>query len=173
MRTLRSPSYILGFLYLCFFGFLVFTAWQLPERVATHFGVGGQPDGWMSRYAHLLFMAVFGFAFPLFFVGLFYGLRFVPEGLNIPDRDYWLAPERRVQTFDYFFRQGLWLACMAVCFVTGLHYMIIQANFQPNAELSMPMFLALFSFFLVGIVVWLISTIRHFKLRPSIEKTQA
>jgi hypothetical protein len=135
MKTLRTPSYILGFLYLCFVGYLIFSTWQLPERVATHFNAGGQPDGWMSRFSHLLIMAVFGFAFPLFFVGLFFGLRFVPDALNVSNRDYWLAPERRIETFDYLFRQGLWRACMAVCFVTGLHYMIIHANFQPNADL--------------------------------------
>jgi uncharacterized membrane protein len=173
MKTLRTPSYILGFLYLCFVGYLIFSTWQLPERVATHFNAGGQPDGWMSRFSHLLIMAVFGFAFPLFFVGLFFGLRFVPDALNVSNRDYWLAPERRIETFDYLFRQGLWRACMAVCFVTGLHYMIIHANFQPNADLSIPMLLAVPGFFLVGIVIWLISTIRYFTLRPSIEKTQA
>ena len=89
----RAPSDILRFLYLCFVGYLVFSAWQLPERVATHFNIHGQPDAWMIRSYHLLFMVVFGLAFPLFLVGMFFVIRFVPQGLNIPNRVYWLAPE--------------------------------------------------------------------------------
>ncbi len=171
MKTLRTPTYILRLLYLCFVIYLIFSASQLPERVATHFGVNGQPDGWMSRSSHLLFMAMFGFAFPLFLVGIFYVIRFMPQGLNIPDRDYWLAPEQRLETFDYLLRQGLWLACMAVCFVIGIHYLIIHANLQRQARLSTPMMLVVSGCFLFGVVVWVTSIIRHFYKRPSVEKT--
>src|SRR3954468_21478203 len=109
MKSRPTPALILGLLYLCFLGYLISSAPQLPDRVATHFGAGGEPDGWMSRSSHLLFMGVFGLAFPLFVVGLFFILRFLPDsGLNIPHRDYWLAPERRSETFAYLFRHSLW-----------------------------------------------------------------
>ena len=128
MKTLRSPFYILTFLYLCFVGYLVFSAWQLPERVASHFGAQGQPDGWMSRSNHLLLMAVFGFAFPLFLVGLFFVLRFVPEGLNVPDRDYWLAPSGELRRSTIFFAKVsgwlAWLFALSLEFITWLYMLI-------------------------------------------------
>src|SRR2546427_7634657 len=48
----------------------------------------------------------------LFRSGLGYVVRFLPvNSINIPNRNYWLAPERRVVTFDFLFRHLLWLAC--------------------------------------------------------------
>src|SRR4051812_3401648 len=124
MRTTRTPAILLAFLYVCFLTYLISSAPQLPDKVATHFGAGGRPDGWMSRTAHLLFMAAFGLAFPFFLVGLFYILRFMPDSsFNLPRRDYWLAPERRAETFAYLLRHSLWFACLAVCLVIGLHFL--------------------------------------------------
>lgn len=168
MKTLRTPALILGLLYLCFFGYLVFSAPQLPNRVATHFDGSGQPNGWMSRSSHLLFTTFFGIVFPLLVVGIFFILRFLPErSLNVPHRDYWLAPERRVETFAYLLRHSLWFACMAVCFVIGIHFLVIQANSQQHPHLSTPKILGLGSCFVAGVVAWVVIIIHHFSMRHS------
>src|SRR5258708_2501726 len=40
-------------------GFQYWSVWdQLPSRMATHFGVSGQPNGWMSRETSLIFAMV-------------------------------------------------------------------------------------------------------------------
>jgi ABC-type Fe3+ transport system permease subunit len=172
MRTLRTQAVVLGLLYLCFLGSLVLAVQQLPDRVASHFNGSGQPDGWMSRSAHLLFMGGFGFAFPLFVVGICFLLRFMPVGgFNLPHRDYWLAPERRTETFAYFFRHSLWFACMAVGFAIGLHLLVIQANAQPQARLSTPMILGLAGCFLAGVAAWVASMVLHFGRPRPAQKT--
>jgi uncharacterized membrane protein len=163
MKTLRTPALILGLLYLGFLVYLKVSAPQLPDRVATHFDGSGRPDGWMSRSSHLIFTAVLGFAFPMFVVGLCFVLRFLPDrGFNLPHRDYWLAPERRAETFAYFLRHSLWFACMAVWFVLGIHILVIQANGRSPARLSTPGILGLAGSFLAGVAVWVVSLIRHF-----------
>ena len=163
MKTLSKPALILGLLYLCFFSYLLFSVSHLPDCVATHFNGSGQPNGWMNRPTYLLFTAVFGFAFPLFLVGICFIVRFLPvRYYNIPRRDYWLAPERRSETFSYLFRHSLWFACMAVCFVIGIHFLIIRANSLTPAHLSTPMILGLMGCFLTGIVVWVVSMFRYF-----------
>jgi uncharacterized membrane protein len=164
MKTLRAPSLILGFLYLCFVGYLVYSAALLPERVATHFNAQGQPDGWMSRSSHLAFTTLFGFAFPLFLVTLFYVIRFLPpQGLNIPHRDYWLAPERRLETFDYLFGHSMWLAGATLGLLLGIQFLIVQANTQGRAHLSMPTILGFLSCFLTAVVVWVATMFLHFR----------
>ncbi len=164
MKIFRTPALVLGLLYLCFFGYLAASGSRLPEQVATHFDGSGRPDGWMRRASHLRFMAVFGLGFPLFVPVIVYVIRFLPDRLfNLPNRDYWLAPGRRTETMAYLFRHSLWFSSMALCFVIGIHYSIIQANRLAQAHLSTPLTLALAGCFLAGAAVWCVSMLRHFK----------
>jgi uncharacterized membrane protein len=163
MKTSRTPALLLGLLYLCFFGYLVASSSQLPSRVATHFDGNGQPNGWMSRAAHLQFMGVFGLGFPLFVPAIVYASRFLPDRFyNLPHREYWLAPARRTQTMAYLFRHSLWFASMALCFVIGINYSIIHANSLAQAHLSTLLILPLAGCFLAGTAFWGASLIRHF-----------
>jgi uncharacterized membrane protein len=163
MKALRSPALILGLLYLCFFGCVAFSSSHLPSRVATHFNGRGLPNGWMSRTAHLRFMLVFGLIFPLFVPAIVYASRFLPDQLfNLPHRDYWLAPARRVETMAYLFRQSLWFSPMALCFVIGIHFSIIHANSLGQAHLSSLLALGLAGAFLIGTAIWGVSLVRHF-----------
>jgi uncharacterized membrane protein len=164
MKSLRTSIIILALLYACFLWYWAWSAAQLPETVATHFNAHGEPNGWMSRYANQRFMLFFGLCFPLLIVLLCYATRFMPSSLvNIPHRDYWLAPERRGETSDYLVRHSLWLACLAVCFVIGIQYSIVQANNQNPPHLSMPMILAVVVPFLAGTVIGVVIQMRHFR----------
>lgn len=164
MKTLNKPALILIILYLCFFSYLALSISLLPNCVATHFSGSGQANGWMSKNAYLLFMAVFSFFLPLLLVGTSFTLRFFPDKyFNIPQRDYWLAPERRTETFSYLVTHSLWFACIALCFIIGIHFSIVQANSLTPAHLSTPMIIGLIGCFVAGLVVWIVSMILHFK----------
>jgi ABC-type Fe3+ transport system permease subunit len=164
MKTARGPALVLGFLYLCFLIYLAASSGQLPERLATHFDRDGQPNGWMSRSFHLWFILIFGLTFPFLVAVVLFLARFLPDCfINIPRRDYWLAAERRADTFAYLLRQSLWFACIGVCFVAGLHFLIVQANLRPPAHLSLPLLLSVAGTFLLSLVVWALSLVRHFR----------
>jgi len=166
MNSLRPPVILLTLLYACFLGCWTWSASQLPEHVATHFNGGGDPNGWMSRSANQILMLVFGLVFPLFVVVLSWAGRFFPSGLiNVPHRDYWLAPERRKNTSDYLVRHSLWFACLGVWFVLGIQYSIVQANRQTPPHLSLAILLATVGPFLAGTAVWTMALFRHFR-RP-------
>jgi TRAP-type C4-dicarboxylate transport system permease small subunit len=151
-------------------GFLGCWAWsgsQLPPRVATHFDASGQPDGWMNRESHQKFMLLFGLAFPLVMPVMFYLTRFLPPSLiNIPHRNYWLAPERRRETADYLFGHGLWLGCLAVLFVTGIQYSIVLANRQTPPELPVTLMVVTLAPFVAGMLVSVVMMLRHFRRKP-------
>src|SRR5437762_12723974 len=109
----------------------------MPDQVATHFDANGHPNGWMSRAADLLFTALLGGGLPLFISGICFAIRFLPPVMiNLPRRDYWLAPERRAETSDYIFRQSLWFGCLMVCFVGGIHLLVVAANQRSSPQLS-------------------------------------
>ena len=166
MKSSRTPAILLVLLYLCFLGVWAWSGSQLPDRVATHFNGSGEPNGWMSRSANQGFMLIFGLMFPLFVAVLCYTTRFLPASfVNIPNKDYWLAPERKKETSRYLVHHSLWFSCLALLFVIGIQFSIVQANKQATPQLSMATFLAVVGSFLVGTAVWSVALYRHFR-RP-------
>ncbi len=114
--------------------------WQharLPERVATHFNAVGQPNGWMTRDQHLVWQWV---AFT--FVGLLMqGLvwlqgRLPAEYVNLPHRDYWLAPERRAATQDWLSSLLLISGSLLVGFFLVLFHLVYRTNLTASPSLT-------------------------------------
>lgn len=167
MRTIRNPIIFLALLYVGFVLVVLTTRHSLPERIATHFAASGRPDGWMSRESHLRFMMTFGFGFPLLVPVVVYCCRFLPVGLvNIPHRDYWLAPDRKGESMNFLFAHSLWLGCATVLFVTGCHWMVADANRQSPPHLSMGNLLVVTGGFLAMLAVWIAMLLRRFMRLP-------
>ena len=121
---------ILAQLYLVYFVYLVFSAKNLPERVATKFGLLGRPRSYMPRTVYLVLIGIVGLVLP--FSGLISWAvsKAKPRGVNIPNRGYWFAPERIADTQNYFLAHSLWFACNCVVFMVGVHFLIVRANKQ-------------------------------------------
>jgi hypothetical protein len=66
----------------------------------------------------------------------------------------------------YLLRHSLWFSSMALCFVIGIHFSIIQANNLAQAHLSSLLVLALAGCFLAGTAVWGVSMMRHLNRVP-------
>src|SRR4051812_45558370 len=81
---------------------------QLPPQVASHFNFAGQPDAWSSK-AQFLGMSIALLALVVFMLGLISSVAwYAPAGLiNLPNKDYWLAPERETETRSAIVRWGL------------------------------------------------------------------
>ncbi len=143
--------------------FALSSASNLPPTVATHFSRPGHPDRWMSASGYVRFMIAFGVGLPLFMVAVFYALRWIPPSLiNLPRKDFWLAEERLQETRRYFFRRGLWLGCMMLLLMIGLHYTIVRANQITPPQLAPQHAFGLMIIFLVALAFWLVTFLRHF-----------
>jgi uncharacterized membrane protein len=102
-----------------FFGILVTGIVQclhdfplLPDRIASHFGPSGNANGWMTKPQFLLTYALV--LVPALAVEFWMPRRIARTGedrLRLPNREYWLAPERRSETFAYFERFFAWYGC--------------------------------------------------------------
>jgi uncharacterized membrane protein len=144
-------------------GFVQITSATLPEHVASHFGAGGQANGFMSRDGYRWFTLAFTVAFPVLIVALIGGLpRLLPGLTNLPNRDYWLAAERREETFDFLARHALWLGCGMVVFMCAIHWTIVQANALDPPRLGTTFFGLLLAM-LAGVGVWTAILIRRFR----------
>ena len=147
---------------------LVFGSWiMLPERVATHFGANGQPDGWMSRSGYLTFTALMGIGLPIFILGIMFVSRFFPASLvNVPHKAYWVAPGRREVAQEVLFDRSIWLGCLMVVFFSAMHCITIMANRSDPVRLPPQLFFPVLGLFLAGILIWVIALYRVFR-RPS------
>ena len=167
MKSPRTPALLLALLYAGFVALVLVSSASLPERTATHFDAAGQPNGWMTRRSHLGFMLVFGGGFPLLLVGICAATRYLPTCLvNIPHRQYWLAPERRAASQRYLVCWSLWLACTAVCFMAAIQLLVVQANRQTPPRLSTPGILAAGGGFIGALAAGIIVLFRHYH-RPA------
>ena len=136
----------------------------LPERVATHFTTSGVADGWTSREDYRLFILLSLTALPSLLVWLMAGLPRLTNGKGqIPNSEHWFAPERRHATESFLIRHAFWLGCMTVAVVYGIHMFILRANATTPPVLATDRFFTMVVVYLLGLVWWLVSFLRHFQ----------
>ena len=136
---------------------------QMPDVLASHFDGLGAPNDWASKQGFFgLYLAII-----LMLVAIF---EFVPRwsenrssfGMKIPNRDYWLAPERVAQTRAFFRRQMFIIGIAHLLLSIFAIQLAILANFdqEPRLHRSIGWALALYFVFLGA---WLIHFYLHFK----------
>ena len=123
--------------YAAFLVGMVATYARLPERMASHFGADGVANGWMTRDGYFWFMVGIVTFVSLTMLAAFGSIRFLPNSLiNIPRRDYWLAPERRDETAGALMRYGLWMIGLNSLFFLAIHLLVVAANEAQPVRLS-------------------------------------
>ncbi len=169
MKTMKAPAAVLASLCIIFAALLVWSATQLPDNVATHFGLHGYADKWSTRESALYLMGCLGLLLPLIPAAMSLVLRFLPvDFINIPHREYWLAPERREATYAFFSRYLLWLSCLLVCFGMGMQWLTIQAHHRFPVRLPPGALIGVLAAFLAAVCLWAAGLIRHFRLPRSL-----
>jgi serine/threonine-protein kinase len=140
---------------------------QLPATVASHFDAHGDANGWMDRTLFLLMMVLVGLLMPGMALLLRVLLRWLPASqINLPNREYWLAPERRAETIAEIPRRFLWLSCWTLVFLLGIHMLVVDANQRNPNHLSSAIWVLLVAY-LVSIAIWVAALVRHFRRVPA------
>ena len=168
MDKLFKQKYInLSFLVLMIFAiyFVTSSSANLPPRMASHFNAEGIADGFMSKesYTYTMLAVVVGVPGLLALMPLVLG-KLPPSLINIPHREYWLAPENRADTF---YTLNLWMrvfACFLLIFLSYVHWLVIQANAQQLPAVPASDFYLGSIFLLVLSGIWSILLLRRFKL---------
>ncbi|HET7585854.1 MAG TPA: DUF1648 domain-containing protein [Gemmatimonadaceae bacterium] len=146
--------------------FFVASIPSLPSVVASHFGAGGVADGFMPRDTYIMFMSVVSLGVPLTVGVLLRQLRRIPVSLiNIPNRDYWLAPERADASRQYLARHGTIFPALLVVFLCFVHWQVIGANRVHPARIAERPFIVGLVLLLLVTIVWVGALFAHFR-RP-------
>jgi len=143
---------------------IALTADRLPLRVASHFGASGLANGFMSRGTYLAITIGLVVGPPaLVAVTVALSLKYFPQFLNLPDREYWLAPERRDATAAYLAAHATWLAALLALFALGIHLLVVRANENLPPRLETGPFLAMLLAFAITMVAWIGALARRFR----------
>jgi uncharacterized membrane protein len=134
---------------------------QLPEVVASHFNARGAANGWQTKSAFFGFLvgvsvlaAVVGFGIPRIITAL------PQELINLPNKKYWLAPERRAETMNFLSAYFAWFGCALFAVIVITFDFALQANLHPERRPgSTPMWFVLAGFLAFAIL----GTVRMFK----------
>lgn len=134
-------------------------AWALtvlPDRVAAHFGRGGLPDQWNSRSEFGALYAVMLGVEVAIFCGLAVLLPRLPAAtINLPRKDYWLAPQRSAATRRHIAGQLLIFGAATQAFLTGAMHLTVLANRQESPRLG-GTFMVLFTIYMVFTLAWVV-----------------
>ena len=122
---------------------------QLPERVATHFGIDGKPNDWMSRSTSTVVFLALQLGVPVFLLAMTSLAARMPVSMvNIPNREYWLHAERRTATMAHLSLMMTWIAVLTSLFMTVIGHLTFIAN-KTGDGLNRPLFLSALVTFLI------------------------
>jgi uncharacterized membrane protein len=138
----------------------------LPNRLASHFASSGVPSSWLTKsgffalYAGLIVLAAsIGFLAPRMVV------KTPTSRMNLPHKEYWLAPEHRAETFDFFEKSFAWYGCIFLLLEVSTMEIVIRANLRTPPQLPIGPIVLLISAFALLNFACVIAIFRRFS-RP-------
>jgi len=98
---------------------------HLPEQVPSHFNFSGEPDDWTRKENIIILFPAIMMIPLLILTPIVFLMRRIPLSMiNLPRKEYWMAPERREKTcasmelFFFLFSMGLCLFLLALQIAT-------------------------------------------------------
>jgi uncharacterized membrane protein len=138
----------------------------LPDRIASHFGPSGMPNGWMTKTQFLITYAVV--LFPALFVEFWLHRKVAntPQGkLRLPNKEYWLAPERRAETIAYFQSFFAWYGCAFLFVEVFAMSLAMRANLSDPPVLSVVPIISLICGFILFNAIAVLAMLRRFSIQ--------
>jgi hypothetical protein len=144
--------------------FVVASSVMLPPVLASHFESGGGANGSMPREGYVALMAGLIVFLPFVLALPAWLMRRVPVSLlRLPNKGYWLAPERKDETLAYMARQAALFGCILVAFLSYVHALVIQANRVQPPHLHTGLLLLGLAAFMLSSVIWAGVFVAHFR----------
>ena len=133
----------------------------LPAFVASHFGPNGAPNATMPRESFILLnFGVVGLLTALFLgiSTLMGSLR--AESINLPDKEHWMAPERRQDTVDFLAGYFPWFGSATLLLMLDMFRQVFRFNLGLAKTLEHPF--ASLCVYLLAVLAWMAGFFRRF-----------
>ena len=156
--------FFIGVLLVCLFELA--WLWSItPETMAAHFNIQGSPDRFVPKAEFFRFqvqtlLVVILVSLPFQFLFLV-----MPPGyINMPHREYWLAPERRAGTLGRLNSFGIVLFGIILLDVQAAFEISAYANLKTPIVFNAPLMSAVMAVSLALIIVMLVLLVLSFRL---------
>jgi uncharacterized membrane protein len=163
MANTRLPSSI--FFALALFGAVqyIYYASRLPEILGSHFAGNGAVNAWQSKAAFfstelavVILAAVVGFGVPRIIGAMPVSL------INLPNKEFWLSPERREETLSYIRVWSAWFGCALLAFLLFVMELVFRANLHKPPQFDLGVFLPALLAFVAFDTIAILRLILHF-----------
>jgi hypothetical protein len=136
---------------------------RLPGVVASHFNAAGIANAWQPKQA---FMETYGIVLlgiaAVYFVVPRLLFTLPPEMIHLPNKSYWLAPERRIQTLDDFADRFAVLGAGTLALAVICFQLVFQANLSGSGlSGAIPALLGVYGAFAATWLALLLLRFRH------------
>lgn len=146
---------------------------RLPDQVASHFGFRGQPNDWMSKGAFVAINIVLQIGIAAMMFGFGKLTKVLPASMiNIPNREYWLADERREQTLAETESMLGWIAAGSAVFLLVIFWLVFDANMGEEKAINPTVFWIATVAFMVGLLVYCFSKIAKYYRIPTVNAAE-
>jgi uncharacterized membrane protein len=110
---------------------------NLPEKVLSHFNFYGKVDDLISKDYFILF----NYTLIIFILALFLWInriiKKVPDSMiNLPNKEYWLAAERKAESLNVFRKFLFWSCSLNLLFITLLMHRSYSISVSKSSELG-------------------------------------
>jgi uncharacterized membrane protein len=137
-----------------------------PGRVPSHFDAAGRPNAWSSRDEFFFLQVGVTLGIAALFIGIPRLLKSTPTSLiNLPNKGYWLAPDRREETMDRLASSFEVFACATVLLLLAVFELTSRASHGGSLETNY--FLPVLVSYLVFSAGWTVALIRSFADVPN------
>jgi len=164
MNKTKVLAFAYTFLLILSVAFILGTAQNLPPVVASHFDLSGTPDATMPRDQFTnLFLTIMVLTSSLMALLPMLIAKLPPQMINIPNRMYWLSPDRIDETKQILQAYLLILASKLCCFMAVIFWLIVQAHLHNPPQLSTHHLMVATGVFVLMTIFWSLRLSARFK----------
>jgi uncharacterized membrane protein len=144
-----------------------FYAPRIPELLGSHFSRGGFVNGWQTKAAFfatelamIILATVVSFGIPRIIAAAPVAL------INLPHKEYWLAPEQREDTLAYIRVWSAWFGCGLLAFLLFVMELVFRANLHTPPQFNNAAFVPALLVFVAFDTMAVLRLILHFSRTP-------
>jgi uncharacterized membrane protein len=109
----------------------------LPPRMASHFDLQGNANGWSTKGQFIGFMAIMLMVVSMAPVSIVSAALFMPASvINMSHKEYWFAPEREAESRRALAEWGLWFGGATLWYMVLVLHDALKANLRQPPRLE-------------------------------------
>ena len=154
MENLRLTRNLFYFVFLIGILHTVYFYFEMPNEIASHFDAGGTADAFSDKDILLyLNIPIYLFILLFFEIIVFFVPRVPDKLINLPNKEYWLTPERRQEAYTILKVNSRWLGIITILLLLTAFHENYRANISGEFEIGISFWFYLGVYLILTVVI--------------------